>query len=138
MTRLRIELLGFAALLLGAGFWHLLWPQDFVPAIPEILRGWARPIVIVTGILEIVLGLPVLWCAIWPHHPSFSKLAARALKVSAAYFVGLLWVHIEVSLRAVPVFGIDDTRLLWVRTLLQFPLTLWTYRLSQRVLSQHS
>jgi uncharacterized membrane protein len=92
-------------------------------------------IVLVTGVFELVLALPILFFVLFPHHPSGRVLSSKTLVLSAVYFLVLLWAHLEVSVRGTPIFGIDDSWLLWLRTFLQLPLILWTYFLSRRVLS---
>jgi hypothetical protein len=89
-----------------AGFFHLLYPQAFYPAIPFTPKF---AINLLAGLFEIVLAL-LLWSA------RFRDLAA---KLSALWFLGLIPIHVYVSINKISMFGIDNAYLLWLRTLFQ-------------------
>jgi uncharacterized membrane protein len=82
-----------ALVMIGGGVAHLASPQGFAPLVPAFLP--AAPVLMVTGLLQIVIGL----AAIWPGTRAWGGIAFAAL--CTAYMPLHLWDF----LRPDPVFA---------------------------------
>jgi uncharacterized membrane protein len=82
-----------AFVMVGGGVAHLAAPQGFAALVPSFLP--AIPVLYLTGVLQIVIGL----AAIWPKTRALGGLAFAAL--CAAYLPLHLWDYI----RPDPVFA---------------------------------
>lgn len=106
------------SLLLGiAGYVHIVDPQVFLPALPPGFP-FRIEIIVLTGALELAF-IPFF----------YSKFRTKSLALVKWYFLILLPVHIYVSIYEIPMLGTTHPGILWGRTLLQFPLVYWVYRL---------
>lgn len=112
------RLISLCLLLVAAGIAHLMDPFAFVNAIPLFIP-FKLEIIYVTGILEFILAAGLL----------ARKLRPLFAKLTAAYFVLLIPVHIYISMNLIPMFGFSDPSVLWGRTLFQFILIWWAYSL---------
>ena len=97
-----------------AGLLHLVAPRLFVPALPIIIPH-PTEIIYITGILEILLAIGLMW----------RKTQDLSAKLSALYFILLIPIHIYVSFEGIEMFGISNQLLLWSRTLFQFVFIFW-------------
>jgi uncharacterized membrane protein len=111
-VRFRIGVILLCALLTIAGTVHLLDPEVFLPALPEVLP-FRLLIIYLTGIIEL-LFVPFF----------FTKYRSLSLGLVKWYFAFLLPAHIYISLYGIPMFGVTNHYVLWGRTFLQLPLTL--------------
>jgi len=101
-----------------AGMVHLVKPEVFLPAFPQVIP-FKIELIYVTGVFEIILAIGLFI-------KKFQDLAART---TALYFILLLPVHIYVSLYSVEIFGINNPIFLWGRTLFQFIFFFWALSL---------
>lgn len=108
-----------SSLLITAALFHFLRPEAFDPAIPLPFK-WEVNLLV--GLLELFLGL-----GLWPS--KFKDLAAR---LSALWFLLLLPIHIYVSVKEIPMFGISHPLALWARTFLQPFLFFWALSLQTK------
>jgi uncharacterized protein YqjF (DUF2071 family) len=95
-----------------AGLIHIFFPEMFDPAIPFQMKD---EINLFAGILEILLSIG-LWI------PLANDLSS---KICALWFLLLIPIHLYVSIKKIPMFGIDQHVLLWGRTLVQPLLFFW-------------
>lgn len=109
-----------SSLLISAGLLHLVAPSIFYPAIPDFFI-YKYEITILTGVLEIILGLLLL----------SSQLRNTVAAIIALYFILLLPIHIYVSWYEIEIFHISSPLLLWLRTVGQLPLIYWAIRLRE-------
>jgi len=107
-----------SALLATAGLLHLVSPELFDPAIPFAPKS---AINILAGILEIILA-----SGLW-----FERTRDHAARLSALWFLLLTPVHVYVSWQRIPMFGVSEPLLLWLRTLLQPALYFWALSLQK-------
>jgi len=97
-----------------AGVTHLQKPVFYLPFVPEFLP-FRDAIVMVSGLLEIALGIAVLL----PRYRYLSALSILALMVL------FLPVHIADLFRAAPAIGSHDVAL--IRLPVQFVFILWAW-----------
>ena len=109
-----------SSILIVAGLIHLVSPSLFIPAIPSFIP-FPVTIILVTGILEIILALGLM----------FKRSQDFCAKFIALYFILLIPIHIYVSFYGIEIFGIQSKALLWLRCLLQFPLIFWALSLQR-------
>jgi uncharacterized protein YqjF (DUF2071 family) len=114
-----ISKLALSSLLFSAGLIHLIRPELFNPAIPF---GPKLEINIIVGIFEIGLTI-FLW-----HR----KTQDKATLLTAFWFLILTPVHIYVSYFEIPIFGVSDPLVLWMRTLFQGVLFFWALSLQDK------
>ncbi len=103
---LQLSRLGLSALLGVAGYLHVVSPEAFNPAIPF---PWKTEINILVGLFEILLAV-----GLWPE-----RTREYAARFSALWFLLLIPIHIYVSWQRIPMFGVNDPVILWLRTFLQ-------------------
>jgi uncharacterized protein YqjF (DUF2071 family) len=106
-------------LLFVAGILHLLYPQLFYPAIPFPFKFEINFLV---GAFEIILALGLC----------FRKWQDLSARFSALWFLMLIPIHIFVSVYEIPMFGISNPLLLWLRTFMQPLLYLWALSLQNK------
>jgi uncharacterized protein YqjF (DUF2071 family) len=102
--------------LLVAGVLHLVRPELFDPAIPFEPK---YAINIIAGGIEIILGFG-LWS---------KRLRDYAAQATALWFLILIPIHVYVSIMHIPMFGVDEPFLLWMRTGFQAALFFWALSL---------
>lgn len=105
------------SLFFSAGVLHLVNPKLFIPAIPPFFSN-PHLIVILTGWFEIVLAMLFL-------SPAWRNTAGQ---LGALYLVFLFPIHIYVSLKKIPMFGVSHPILLWSRTFFQAVLIMASYK----------
>lgn len=103
--------------LAGAGISHLTWGRDdFVAQVPAWVPFSADFVVVASGVVEIVLGLALLFVV---------RQRALAGLVVAAFFVAIFPGNISQYVTGTDAFGLDtDTKRL-VRLLFQPVLIVW-------------
>jgi uncharacterized membrane protein len=119
MTRVRRVLLWLmGAFYVLAGAYHFLRPDYYVPMMPPYVP-WHLPLVYLSGLAEMVLGLLVL---------------VPATRPAAAWGIVLLLIaifpaNVHIALHNVPVFGAKQGAgiLNWVRLPLQGVLIAWAW-----------
>jgi uncharacterized membrane protein len=79
--------------MIGGGVAHFAAPQVFAPLVPAFLP--AVPVILATGVAEVIIGL----AALWPRTRAFGGLAFAA--ICAAYLPLHLWDYV----RPDPVFS---------------------------------
>lgn len=79
--------------MVGGGVAHLTAPAQFIPLVPQFLP--AGPILAITGVVQLVIGLAVLW-------PAWRRWAGLAF---AMLCLGYLPLHLWDYIRPDPVFA---------------------------------
>lgn len=115
-----IKLGGLILLLSVAGIIHLVSPETFLITMPEMIP-FQIPIILITGILELVLALGLLL-------KNFRVLSAM---VTALYFFAIWPLHFYMALWNIPLGSLDSPVALWARVVLQIPLIYWAYSLAR-------
>lgn len=105
-------------MLVSAGLLHLIRPELFDPAIPF---GPKITINYFAGVLEITLAIG-LW---------LKTTRDRCSQITALWFLILIPVHLYVSFLEIPIFGVSEPILLWLRTGFQPVLFLWALSLQK-------
>jgi uncharacterized membrane protein len=105
-------------LLALVGIIHFLDPYSLVNAIPLFIPSKLE-IIYFTGALEWML---VVGLSIKKYRPKFAK-------VTAAYFALLVPIQIYVAIYSIPLFGLGNPVLLWMRVIFQLLLIWWAYSL---------
>ena len=103
-----------AVIFLVAGIIHIVSPEKFSPAIfwgLEDLSNYAA------GVIEIVLAILLV------------RKHRLAGKLSAAWLFILIPVHVYISVKGIPMFGVNDPVILWARTALQLPVIWFAWRI---------
>ncbi len=118
-----IKLWGLILILTIAGVIHLASPQTFLIVFPDFIP-LKIPIIIVTGILEILL---VIGLAL-PEYRNTSAI------LTACYFFAIWPVHIYMAIGNIPLGTLDSPGALWGRVLLQILLIYWAYSLRRPTL----
>ena len=100
-----------------AGIGHLTTNRtEFQAQVPTILKSWADFVVLASGVVEIVLGLSLIF--LWRYRVQVGW-------VVAAFFVAIFWGNISQYINHVDAFGLDtDTKRL-VRLFFQPLLVMW-------------
>lgn len=114
-----ISRLCLSLLLMVAGDLHILYPEMFDPAIPFQMKD---EINLFAGVLEILLSIG-LWI---PRASDFSS------KICALWFLLLIPIHLYVSIKKIPMFGVDEPVFLWARTFMQPLLFFWALNQQRR------
>jgi uncharacterized membrane protein len=106
---------GLAAFLVTAGIGHLVAPDAFLAQVPAWLPARGA-IVLVSGLVEIVLGVALL------------VLRRRRVQVGwviAAFFVVIVPGNISQLVTGTDAFGLDSTTARWIRLAFQPVLVVW-------------
>ena len=100
-----------------AGIGHLTTNRtEFQAQVPTILKSWADFVVLASGVVEIVLGLCLIF--LWRYRVAVGW-------VVAAFFVAIFWGNISQYINHVDAFGLDSDRARFIRLLFQPLLVLW-------------
>ena len=83
---------------------------------PTILKSIADFVVLASGVVEIALGLSLIF--LWRYRVQVGW-------VVAAFFVAIFWGNISQYLNHVDAFGLDSDRARFIRLLFQPLLVLW-------------
>ena len=107
--------LGFA--LAYAGLGHLTTSrQEFAAQVPSLFKDYADFVVIASGIVEILLGLGLVF--FWKYRVLIGRLVAL-------FFVAIFWGNISQYINGVDAFGLDSDRARLIRLFFQPLLVIW-------------
>jgi len=113
--RISQVVLGFA--LMYAGIGHLTTNRtEFQAQVPTILKSIADFVVLASGVVEIVLGLSLIF--LWRYRVVVGW-------VVAAFFVAILPGNISQYVNQVDAFGLDSDRARFIRLFFQPLLVIW-------------
>lgn len=108
-------LLGLA--LAYAGFTHLTSSRlEFQAQVPTVLKDYADFVVLVSGVVEIVLGLSLI--GLW-------RFRVQVGLIVAAFFVAVFPGNISQYINQVDAFGLDSDRARLIRLFFQPVLVIW-------------
>jgi len=107
--------LGFA--LAYAGLGHLTTSrQEFQAQVPSLFKDYADLVVIASGIVEILLGLGLIF--FWKYRVLIGRLVAL-------FFVAIFWGNISQYLNGIDAFGLNSDRARLIRLFFQPLLVIW-------------
>ena len=112
----------FPQVLLGlvltyAGIGHLTTSrQEFQAQVPTLLKDYADFVVLVSGVVEILLGLSLI--ALWKYRVQIGW-------VVALFFIAVFWGNISQYLNHTDAFGLNSDRARLIRLFFQPLLVLW-------------
>jgi uncharacterized membrane protein len=113
--RISQVVLGFA--LMYAGIGHLTTNRtEFQAQVPTILKSIADFVVLASGVVEIVLGLSLIF--LWRYRVTVGW-------VVAAFFVAIFPGNISQYVNQVDAFGLDSDRARFIRLFFQPLLVIW-------------
>jgi uncharacterized membrane protein len=114
----RVLLWVMAAFYILAGLMHFIRPDYYMPMMPPYLP-WHGPLIFLSGVAELGLGVAVLI-------PSLRPLAAWGIIL---LLIAIFPANIHIALHNVPVFGATEGAGIgnWVRLPLQGVLILWAW-----------
>lgn len=116
MRRLKLVLKYiFAAFFVLAGVNHFINPAFYLKIMPPYLP-WHQPLVYLSGVIEIVLGLLLLT-------KKFARAAACGI-IALLFAVSPVNVHMAINHGLYPEYGVAA---LWLRLPLQLVLIAWAY-----------
>ncbi|WOD40217.1 MauE/DoxX family redox-associated membrane protein [Nodosilinea sp. E11] len=106
-----------AVCMVVAGVLHFVQPDPFIRIVPGFLPAPAT-LVYLSGVIEILLGLGLLW-------PPVRQLSAWGLVV---LFIAVYPANLNMAINHIPIAGVPDT---WwfhaIRLPFQFVLIAWAY-----------
>ena len=115
LKRITQIILGLA--LAYAGIGHLTTNRaEFQAQVPTILKSWADFVVLASGVVEIVLGLCLIF--LWRYRVAVGW-------VVAAFFVAIFPGNISQYVNQVDAFGLDSDRARFIRLFFQPLLVIW-------------
>jgi len=115
LKRIPQIILGIA--LAYAGIGHLTTNRtEFQAQVPTILESWADFVVLASGVVEIVLGLCLIF--LWRYRVAVGW-------VVAAFFVAIFPGNISQYVNQVDAFGLDSDRARFIRLFFQPLLVIW-------------
>ena len=107
--------LGFA--LAYAGLGHLTTSrQEFQAQVPSLFKDYADFVVIASGIVEILLGLGLVF--FWKYRVLIGRLVAL-------FFVSIVWGNISQYIYGIDAFGLNSDRARLIRLFFQPLLVIW-------------
>jgi uncharacterized membrane protein len=107
--------LGFA--LAYAGLGHLTTSrQEFQAQVPSLFKDYADFVVIASGIIEILLGLGLVF--FWKYRVLIGRLVAL-------FFVVIFWGNISQYINGIDAFGLNSDRARLIRLFFQPLLVVW-------------
>ncbi len=113
----RIPQVVLGAALVYAGIGHLTTNRtEFQAQVPTILKSIADFVVLASGVVEIVLGLSLIF--LWRYRVAVGW-------VVAAFFVAIFPGNISQYLNQVDAFGLDSDRARFIRLFFQPLLVIW-------------
>jgi uncharacterized membrane protein len=115
IKRIPQSILALALIFTGVG--HLTTRRlEFQAQVPTQLQQWANEVVLISGVVEIALGIGLL--VLWKYRVIIGWL-------TAIFFVAIFWGNISQFVNGVDAFGLDtDTKRL-VRLFFQPVLVVW-------------
>jgi uncharacterized membrane protein len=115
VKRIPQVLLGLALIFTGVG--HLTTRRiEFQAQVPDQLMRWANEVVLLSGVIEIVLGVALL--TLWKYR----RVIGWATGI---YFVAIFWGNISQFVNGIDAFGLDSGGERFARLLLQPLLVVW-------------
>jgi uncharacterized membrane protein len=115
LKRIPQIILGIA--LAYAGIGHLTTNRtEFQAQVPTILKSWADFVVLASGVVEIVLGLCLIF--LWRYRVQVGWIVA-------AFFVAIFPGNISQYVNQVDAFGLDSDRARFIRLFFQPLLVIW-------------
>ena len=100
-----------------AGIGHLTTNRtEFQAQVPTILKSWADFVVLASGVVEIVLGLCLIF--LWRYRVQVGWIVA-------AFFVAIFPGNISQYVNQVDAFGLDSDRARFIRLFFQPLLVIW-------------
>ena len=100
-----------------AGIGHLTTNRtEFQAQVPTILKSWADFVVLASGVIEIVLGLCLIF--LWRYRVQVGWIVA-------AFFVAIFPGNISQYVNQVDAFGLDSDRARFIRLFFQPLLVIW-------------
>ena len=113
----RIPQMALGLALIFAGFGHL-GPNrlEFQAQVPNLFKDYADQVVLISGVVEILLGASLLlW---WKYRVIIGF-------ITAAFFVAIFWGNISQYINQIDAFGLNSDRDRFIRLLFQPVLVLW-------------
>ena len=103
--------------LMFAGFGHL-GPNrlEFRAQVPNLFKDYSDQVVLLSGVVEILLGASLL--LLWKYRVIIGFL-------TAAFFVAIFWGNISQYVNQIDAFGLNSDRDRFIRLLFQPVLVLW-------------
>jgi uncharacterized membrane protein len=113
----RIPQMALGLALIFAGFGHL-GPNrlEFQAQVPNLFKDYADQVVLISGVVEILLGASLL--LLWKYRVITGFL-------TAAFFVAIFWGNISQYVNQIDAFGLNSDRDRFIRLLFQPVLVLW-------------
>ena len=113
----RISQVALGSALMYAGIGHLTTNRtEFQAQVPTILKSIADFVVLASGVVEIVLGLSLIF--LWRYRVAVGW-------VVAAFFVAIFPGNISQYVNQVDAFGLDSDRARFIRLFFQPLLVMW-------------
>ena len=115
IKRIPQSILGLALIFTGIG--HLTTRRlEFQAQVPDQLQQWANEVVLISGVIEIALGIALL--VLWKYRVLVGWTVAL-------FFVAIFWGNISQFVNGVDAFGLDSGAERFVRLLFQPVLVAW-------------
>jgi hypothetical protein len=100
-----------------AGLGHLTTSrQEFQAQVPSLFKDYADFVVIASGIVEILLGLGLVF--FWKYRVLIGRLVAL-------FFVAIFWGNISQYINGIDAFGLNSDRARLIRLFFQPLLVIW-------------
>jgi uncharacterized membrane protein len=115
IRRIPQSILGLALIFTGVG--HMTTRRlEFQAQVPTQLKQWANEVVLISGVVEIALGIALL--VLWKYRVLVGWTVAL-------FFVAIFWGNISQFVNGVDAFGLDSGAERFVRLLFQPLLVAW-------------
>ncbi len=115
IKRIPQSILGLALIFTGVG--HMTTRRlEFQAQVPTQLKQWANEVVLISGVVEIALGIALL--VLWKYRVLVGWTVAL-------FFVAIFWGNISQYVNGVDAFGLDSGAERFVRLLFQPLLVAW-------------
>lgn len=115
IKRIPQSILGLALIFTGVG--HMTTRRlEFQAQVPDQLKQWANEVVLISGVIEIALGIGLL--VLWRFRVIIGWL-------TAIFFVAITWGNISQFVNGIDAFGLDSGAERFVRLLFQPVLVAW-------------
>jgi uncharacterized membrane protein len=115
IKRIPQSILGLALIFTGVG--HMTTRRlEFQAQVPTQLKQWANEVVLISGVVEIALGIALL--VLWKYRVLMGWTVAL-------FFVAIFWGNISQFVNGVDAFGLDSGAERFVRLFFQPLLVMW-------------
>ena len=115
IKRIPQSILGLALIFTGVG--HMTTRRlEFQAQVPTQLKQWANEVVLISGVVEIALGIALL--VLWKYRVLVGWTVAL-------FFVAIFWGNISQFVNGTDAFGLDTDMQRFVRLLFQPVLVMW-------------